>query len=205
VTNRAIYHITHADNLAQIVLEGRLWCDAQRIARGLSNTNIGYSHIKVRRMRHPVTVAAGGTLGNYVPFNFCPRSVMLYVVAQGHENYREGQQPIVHLVSSIGTIRATARPWLFTDRHADLGYANQYDTPSKLDEVDWAVMPLRQWGGDTEVKEKRQAEFLVHDWCPWEAIEAIGVIDQSIAERVTAAIAGNGHKPRVEVRRDWYY
>lgn len=94
VTNRAIYHITHADNLAQIVLEGRLWCDAQRIARGLANTNIGYSHIKARRMRHPVTVAAGGTLGEYVPFNFCPRSVMLYVVAQGHENYREGQRAI---------------------------------------------------------------------------------------------------------------
>ncbi len=205
MTNRAIFHITHADNLEQIVREGRLWCDAQRIARGLENTNIGYSHIKARRMRHPVTVSAGGTLGEYVPFNFCPRSVMLYVVAQGHENYREGQQPIVHLVSSIETIRATARAWFFTDRHADLGYANQYDTPDKLDEVDWAVMPLRQWGGDTEVKEKRQAEFLVHDWCPWGAIEAIGVIDPSIAARVTAAMAGISHKPRVEVRHDWYY
>ena len=119
------------------------------------------------------------------------------MVAQGRENYREGQQPIVHLVSSIETIRATARSWFFTDRHADLGYANQYDTSNKLGEVDWAVMQLRQWGGDTEVKEKRQAEFLVHDWCPWEAIEAIGVIDQSIATRVKAAIAGIGHKPRV--------
>lgn len=120
MTNPAIYHITHADNVANIVREGRLWCDAQRIARGLVNTNIGYSHIKERRMRHPVTAAAGGTLGNYVPFNFCPRSVMLYVVSQGHENYREGQQPIVHLVSSIETIRTLGRPWFFTDRHADL-------------------------------------------------------------------------------------
>lgn len=205
MTNHAIYHITHVENLANIVREGRLWCDAQRIARGLANTNIGYSHIKERRMRHPVTVAAGGTLGNYVPFNFCPRSVMLYVVAQGHENYREGQQPIVHLVSSIEAIRATGRTWLFTDRHADLGYANQYDTLDKLGEVDWAVMPLRQWGGDQEVKEKRQAEFLVHDWCPWEAVEVIGVIDQVIAARVEAALAGAGHKRRVEVHRDWYY
>lgn len=205
MTNHAIYHITHVDNLVNIVREDRLWCDAQRIARGLANTSIGYSHIKERRMRHPVTLAAGGTLGNYVPFNFCPRSVMLYVVAQGHENYREGQQPIVHLVSSIETIRTAGRPWLFTDRHADLGYADQYDTLDKLDEVDWAVMPLRQWGGDPEVKEKRQAEFLVHDWCPWEAIEAIGVMDQDIAGRVEAAIAGAGHKPRVEVHRDWYY
>ena len=205
MTNHAIYHITHADNVANIAREARLWCDAQRIARGLVSTHIGYSHIKERRMRHPVTVAAGGTLGNYVPFNFCPRSVMLYVVSQGHEDYREGQQPIVHLVSSIETIRATGRPWFFTDRHADLGYANQFDALDKLDEVDWSVMPLRQWGGDQEVKEKRQAEFLVHDSCPWQVIEAIGVIDQAIAERVEAAIAGAGHKPRVEVHRDWYY
>lgn len=205
MTNHAIYHITHADNLTNIVHEGRLWCDAQRIARGLGNTNIGYSHIKERRMRHPVTAAAGGTLGNYVPFNFCPRSVMLYVVAQGHENYQEGQQPIVHLVSSVQTILTTGRPWFFTDRHADLGYANQFDALDKLDEVDWMVMPLRQWGGDQELKEKRQAEFLVHDWCPWEAIEVIGVVNQGIAARVEAAIADTVHKPRVEIHHDWYY
>ena len=205
MTDHAIYHITHADNLAQIVRENRLWCDVQRIARNLDNTNIGYSHIKARRMRHPVTVAAGGMLGDYVPFNFCPRSVMLYVVSQGHENYQEGQQPIVHLVSSIKRIRATGRPWLFTDRHADLGYANQFDDLARLDEVDWAVMPVLQWGGDTELKEKRQAEFLVHDSCPWSAIEVIGVIDQDMAARVQAVLAGAEHRPRVEVYRDWYY
>jgi hypothetical protein len=205
MTSHAIYHITHADNLEGIVREGRLWCDAERIERGLANTNIGYSHIKARRMRRAVTVAAGGTLGNYVPFNFCPRSVMLYVVSQGHEDYREGQRSIVHLVSSIDSVLATGMPWLFTDRHADLGYANQYDVPEKLDQVDWSVMPARQWGGDTDLKEKRQAEFLVHDWCPWSAIEMIGVMDQEIAARVQATIAGAGHKPRVEVHRDWYY
>lgn len=199
-----IYHITHMNNVANIIHNGHIWCDSQRLALGIVNTNIGYSHIKERRMRRPVTVAAGGTLGNYVPFNFCPRSVMLYVVAHGHENYQEGQQPIVHLVSSIQTIQAIGRPWLFTDRHADLGYANQYNTLGKLGEVDWAVMPLTYWS-DPDVKEKRQAEFLVHDWCPWEAIETIGVIDLDIAERVEAAISGANHKPRVEVHRDWYY
>lgn len=66
-------------------------------------------------------------------------------------------------------------------------------------------MPARQWGGDTDLKEKRQAEFLVHDGCPWSAIEMIGVMDQEIAARVQATIAGAGHKPRVEVHRDWYY
>lgn len=204
MTVRHIYHITHLDNLAGIVQAGRLWCDARRIALGLLNTNIGYSHIKARRMRHPVAVAERGTLGNYVPFNFCPRSVMLYVVAQGHENYLGGQQPIVHLVSSIDAILKAGRSWLFTDRHADLGYANQIDTLDRLGEVDNSVMPL-QWWSEQEVKEKRQAEFLVHDWCPWEAIETIGVIDPEIAARTEMAIAGAKHRPRVEVRRAWYY
>src|SRR5579863_4769071 len=118
--NPQIYHITHVRNLRGILQQGRLWCDSQRIGLGLANTNIGYSHIKARRLRHRVTVAAGGTLGDYVPFNFCWRSVMLYVVSRGHDDYTGGQRGVVHLVSSLASIQATGRPFLFTDLHADL-------------------------------------------------------------------------------------
>ena len=45
-----IFHITHANNLAGILREGGLWCDRQRIARQLGNTNIGHAHIKQRRL-----------------------------------------------------------------------------------------------------------------------------------------------------------
>lgn len=114
MSNKKIFHITHVDNLIGIIASGCLWCDAQRLAQGFDSTNIGYSHIKARRMAHAVTVSEGGTLGNYVPFNFCPRSVMLYVVSIGHENYDQGQTPIIHLVSSVDTIVASGRPWAFT-------------------------------------------------------------------------------------------
>ena len=202
--NKQIFHITHVNNLPGIIAMDRLWCDAQRISQGFGNTNIGYSHIKARRLTHPVTVSEGGTLGDYVPFNFCPRSVMLFVVSRGHDNYREGQEPIVHLVSSIDSIVATGRPCAFTDRHADLGYANQYDSLDDLDKVDWAVMPERYWN-DYEKKEKRQAEFLVHDYCAWAVIEEIAVINQSVKEKVEMALAGATHKPAVYIRRNWYY
>ncbi|MEJ1385342.1 MAG: DUF4433 domain-containing protein [Candidatus Sedimenticola sp. (ex Thyasira tokunagai)] len=203
--DHSIYHITHVDNLASIIAAGALWSDAQRIQQGFASANIGYSHIKARRLRRPITVSAGGMLGDYVPFNFCPRSIMLYVVSQGHADYAAGQQPIIHLVSSIDTIVASARPWAFTDIHADLGYASQFDSLDSLDEVDWDVMPVRQWGGDSELKEKRQAEFLVHDWCPWNAIVEIGVINDAVAAKVHAALATAAHKPNVVVHRDWYY
>jgi len=201
----AIYHITHLDNLSQIVADGCLWSDAQRIARGIATTNIGYSHIKDRRMKRPVLVAAGGTLGQYVPFNFCSRSVMLYVVSQGHQDYSGGQSQIIHLVSSIQTAVATGRPWFFTDRHADLGYAQQFASLDALEKIDWQVMPLRQWGGNTETKERRQAEFLLHDWCPWTAITGIAVINNTVAEQVQRIITEADHRPQVTVRRDWYY
>lgn len=201
----AIYHITHIENLHGIIHEGKIWSDAQRIVLDLPSTNIGYPHIKDRRIRHRVTVSAGGTLGNYVPFNFCPRSVMLFVLKQGHENYQGGQEPIVHIVSSIHSIIGTGKPWFFTDRHADLGYANQFDNLDHLSEIDWSVMPLRYWGGDSEIKEKRQAEFLVHEWCPWTAIEAIGVISAEALNQVQVILSRTPHKPRIEIHRDWYY
>lgn len=203
-SNVNIYHITHVDNLPNIARETRLWCDAQRIAQNLPNTNIGYSHIKERRLRHPVGVAARETLGNYVPFNFCPRSVMLYVVYRGHENYSEGQRQIVHLVSSVEAICATGRPWFFTDRHADLDYAQQIDTLDRLNEVDLSVMQLQNWN-NPEVKEKRQAEFLVYDWCPWTAIQAIGVIDQAMEQLTHDTLRASEHKPPIAVRPSWYY
>jgi hypothetical protein len=156
-----IYHITHVDNLPSIVAHRCLWSDAQRIAQGIQNVNIGHSHIKQRRLTRAVPVAAKGVLGDYVPFNFCNRSVMLFPI---HRNsvvgYAEGQEPIVHLVSSIETARASGKPWAFTDRHADVAYARYFDDLSHLAEVDWSVMPLIYWSG---VKEERQAEFLVHD------------------------------------------
>ena len=147
----------------------------------------------------------GETLGQYVPFNFCPRSVMLYVINQGHVDYKEGQSPILHLVSSIESIIASGRPWFFTDRHADLLYAQQFDSLDDLDKIDWTVMPARYWAGDPDMKEKRQAEFLVYDWCPWSAIKEIAAINQSVKNQVELDLKPSAHKPAVQIRRDWYY
>lgn len=201
--NAAIFHITHAANLPSILAHGCLWSDARRIQLNLPSRNIGYSHIKQRRLNRPVPVAAKGTLGQYVPFNFCPRSVMLYVVSKGHEDYGGGQDEIVHLVSSVNTAAALRKPWAFTDIHADLGYARFFDSLAHLKEVDWKVMPLTQWGGNDEVKARKQAEFLVYDSFPWSAVERIGVKSAAVAAKVRALIPSG--RPPVEVVPQWYY
>jgi hypothetical protein len=115
--NPKLYHTTHVDNLRDIVANGGLLSDATMIAQGGPRQAIGMSGIKRRRIeeldvdRHP-----GSKVGDYVPFYFCPRSVMLFVIhCVNHPEltYHDGQGPIVHLEAvwepSSGGRRTPAR------------------------------------------------------------------------------------------------
>lgn len=169
------------------------------------HTNIGYQHIKNRRLSHPVTVSKMGFLGDYVPFNFCYRSVMLFALHKGHPGYLEGQEPIIHLVSSINTIQSMGLSFFWTDGHACLKYTRQYDQIDSIhQDVDWSVMPLIYWN-KTDIKEKRQAEFLIHGHAPWEAIEMIVVKTQNMADKVYKIIEDASHQPSIRIDSDWYY
>lgn len=201
--NPSVSHITHLDNLASIIRQGCLWSDAKRIELGLTNHNIGYNHIKQRRLVRPVRVAAGGTIGQYVPFNFCPRSVMLYVIHRGHSDYSNGQDQILHLVSSVETVRLNNQHCFFTDIHADLDYAEQIDDFNRLSELDLQrIIKERYW---QDFKEEKQAEFLAFESVSWESINQIGVKSEEIANKVQQLIASCTHKPTIIVEPSWYY
>lgn len=200
-----IYHITHINNLQSIIEDDFLLCDKEMHAKITPHTNIGHNHIKERRSKHPVMVSKKGFLCDYVPFNFCNRSVMLYVLHRGHEGYSGGQDPIVHLVSSIREMQTTGQAYFWTDRHAALGYAYQSDSLVEIDsKIDWAVMPLKHWS-ENETKEKRQAEFLVHSRVPWSAIEKIVVKNVVVADKVKEFLLISKHQPQVLIKSDWYY
>jgi hypothetical protein len=54
---------------------------------------------------------------------------------------------------------------------------------------------------------RKQAEFLVHRFCDWSLIQAIGVINQDMKARVEDILVqypAELHKP-VVVHSDWYY
>ena len=199
----SVSHITHIDNLASILQHECLWSDAKRIELGLVNQNIGYSHIKDRRLVRPVNVAAKGTIGQYVPFNFCPRSVMLFVIHKGHQDFKGGQDRVLHLISNTDTIRLTNEHCFFTDIHADLDYAEQIDDFDRLAELDInRIINDKYW---TDFKEEKQAEFLAFESVQWESIHQIGVKSQDIADEVNVLLQDAQHKPEVVVRSNWYY
>lgn len=77
-----IYHIVHIDRLASIVADNRLWCDAKMVTKQPRGTTIGMNLIKERRRTNALRSHSGLCVGDCVPFYFCPRSVMLYLIYQ---------------------------------------------------------------------------------------------------------------------------
>lgn len=124
--NPKIYHIVHLDRLPAILADGHLYCDRVIAQRAGAGTMIGMNHIKHRRM-HELHLASYPDLfvGDCVPFYFCPRSVMLYIIHRAASDdlaYKGGQQPIVHLEADLNRVIAWAatqqQRWVFTDCNA---------------------------------------------------------------------------------------
>ena len=204
-----IYHITHIDNLPSILADGGLHCCRVLRHGGVTYTDIAYGHIQDTRASTVVPCGPGGTLHEYVPVYFAPRSPMLYAIHGGWvPGYQEGQKPVVHLVSSAQAVARAGQRFVLTDGHATKAFTQFLDTLDGLDRVDWTVMPLTFWNDtreDPDRKRRRQAEFLVHSFFPWHLVTEIGVISVEMKDRVEALLRSVSHAPVVSVRRGWYY
>ena len=206
-----IYHIVHVDRLSSIIADGCLWSDAVIAGGGHSGTTIGMGTIKARRLTLPVDCHPGDHVGEYVPFYFCPRSIMLYVIHCANNSeiaYRGGQEPIVHLEADLREVVAWAdgngSRWAFSLSNAGANYTQFRSRLDKLDEVNWPAVAARDFR-PADVKEGKQAEFLVYRSFPWQLVRRIGVFDRAVAQQVSNAIRTAAHRPLVEIRTDWYF
>ena len=215
-----IYHIVHVDRLPSIIADGNLWCDAEIARREADNpgsgTTIGLNSIKQRRLAR-LTLAShpGLYVGQCVPFYFCPRSVMLYVISCANHpelTYDGGQRPIVHLEAdlhrSIPWADRNGRRWAFTLSNAGSNHFEDRSDLSRLGEIDWAAVQANHWSGpgiSPSVKEGKQAEFLLEQSYPWELVDRIGVRSPQILEQVGQMLPEAANQPRVEVMPGWYY
>jgi hypothetical protein len=206
----------HVDRLASIVDGGQFYCDAELARRGAAGTNIGMASIKERRLTQLQLPSHPGLyVGHCVPFYFCPRSIMLYVISRrDHPElaYRDGQEPVVHLEldlrRTVAWAEANDRRWAFTLSNAGAYYFEDRANLADLDDINWNAVQTNRWAGqgiDRSVKEGKQAEFLVENSLPWELVDRVAVHSQSYVARAAAAIARGAHRPTLEIKRDWYY
>jgi hypothetical protein len=210
--NPKIYHITHINNLAKIVTAGGIWSDRQRLDQGLQCEVVGMPTIKKRRLEEiAVSCVPGTKVGDYVPFYLCPRSVMLFIFyKKNHPDlpYKGGQEPMVHLQADLNACAKWAhengRPIAFSTSNAGALTADFYNQRKNLDKIDWEAVGSRQFT-DSGVRERKQAEFLMHDWFPWSLVEHVGVFDQTRLDLASRAIAAGDHRPTVCIENGWYF
>lgn len=213
--NPKIYHITHVDNLSSIIEEGAIWSDAKRLGEDSECKLVGMSHIKKRRLTEIEVGCHPGTfVGAYTPFYLCPRSIMLYILHKGNNpdiEYKEGQGPIVHLEADLRECveyaEANGILWACSTLNAGAKYQSDrfFNDLLHLDRVNWAAVQTDSWGGDSQLKTQKQAEFLFHDTFPWHLIRRIGVCDQRRKTHVDSVLKGLKDPPEVQIKRGWYY
>ncbi len=209
-TPTRIYHITHVKNLLPIIASGGLQSCQMLKDQQTIYTNIAHQGIQDRRTIREVPCGKKGTLHNYVPFYFAPRSPMLYAILKGRvEGFQGGQSPIIYLSSTVQAIQQHGIPFVFTDGHGtNTPLTNFYIDLGDLDKLDWDVMNAKYWQDkltDGDRKRRRQAEFLVHRFFPLHLVDEIGVFSELTKTSVEQSVLRSGHQLVVNIRKDWYY
>jgi hypothetical protein len=122
--------------------------------------------------------------------------------------YRGGQQPIVHIEADLHRVvrwaEASRRRWAFSLSNAGAYYTIFRATMGEIDEVKWDAVAARDFR-QPDIKEGKQAEFLIYQSFPWNLVDQVGVYSRVVGQQVVRAMQGADHRPLVEVKRDWYY
>lgn len=207
-----IYHITHVDNLQRIAEDGALLSDRAINQRGGPVQAIGLPAIKRPRLEIlEVPCHPGTKVGDFVPFYFCPRSVMLFMIHMANHpalTYRGGQAPIVHIEADLHRVVRWADShetrWCFSLSNAGARYTEFRTALDNLAELNWQHIAALDWR-ESRVKESKMAEFLLYDQFPFELVERIGALTTEVSQRALAAVSCGAHRPVVEILPEWYY
>jgi hypothetical protein len=200
-----IYRLIHIDNLS-VILE----CSGMHAPNHPPEGGCDYRAIhnvdiqKIRRQRS-IPCGPGGTAHDYVAFYFGRRSPMLYQLHTGWvEDCDEGQEPLIYAVSMVETIVQAGLEFVFSDGHGIAAFTQWFDNLNDLDKVDWDMVYADYWKDvveDMDRQRRKQAEFLVHRFCPWGAVNRIGVLNDAVKERVERILDRKNISMPVEVCR----
>lgn len=204
---KQLFRITHLANLPFILRNG-LHCPDSPM-QDPDFVPIGFPSLIDYRKDRMVPVAPGGTLSVYIPFYFWYRSPMLYVIHKGNdpEVIQTPQEEIIYLVTDMAKLNSLGCQYVFTDRHAKLDYAKFYTTPDDLEKLNWDFIKTDQWGRQygAERKEMKQAECLVYQFIPTEALLGIAVLNEKAQELVNQYLNDNGVEIPVKIKPNFYF
>jgi len=199
-----IYRMTHIENIPHILANGITHANSP-------NSNPNYKPIgdgTLISTRSIKDIPDGRLLGDFIPFYFGVRTPMLYVVQRGFNSVaRTKAEDIVYIVSSVQNVMDCNLDFVFTDGHAVDGLTEFYP-PSQISEVDkivdFTAAFAEFWSGtsDTDLKRRKEAEFLVEGDLPLESIRGFVVYNETAMEKLLAL---GIHERKVIIKKNFYF
>jgi hypothetical protein len=202
-----IFRIVHRDNLGWILDHG-LRCKNSQLPDP-NYVDIGNLELIGKRSVRAVPIEPGGTLSDYVPFYFTPRSPMLLNIKTGYNGIQQrSRDEILILVSTLHRLREVGQQFVFTDQHAYVPMARFYDDLARLDQIDWPILQnsdFKRDMNDLGKFERYQAEALVYQALPIAGLVGIACSDPAAQARVAAQLVERQLELPVAVRPSWYF
>lgn len=200
-----VFRITHITNIPWILDHGL------RCASSLLDPDfrpIGNTDLIEKRAALQVPVAPGGTISDYVAFYFTPYTPMLLNIKTGRNGViQRPMSEIAILVSSLPTFVRHGVPFVFTDRHAYVPWAEFSTDLAQLERIRWPILQTRDFSRDPDDPhkvEQYQAEVLAHCHVPCVAIVAVVCHDEAECGRIRGEIEDRNLDLKVIARPGWY-
>ena len=202
-----IFRIVHRDNLSWILDHGLHACNGT--VSDPNYRNIGNVELIGKRARRTVPVPPGGTLSDYVPFYFSPYSIMMFNVKTGYGGVQKvANQDLLIFVSSLPLIASQGISFVFTNQHAYPPMAEYFASLDQLDRVDWPLLQSRDFQQDPEdpaKKERYQAEALIYQHVPLEALLGVCCYTEVVARELKAKTTQRRLVLKCAAQPSWYF
>lgn len=202
------YRITHRDNLAHILQYGLV--NKNHANADPNFIAIGNPEIIDVRSTTPVNINGYGFIGEYVPFYFTPRSIMLYNIVTGYyapKVPRRTKNEII-VIRCLIEVLVRQRRWFFTNGQANDEETAHFVDLNRLDRIDWTCIQHSDFSksdGDYDRQRRYQAEFLVYDSVPATCIEAICVYNDKMKAWAQQLINEAGKIIPVHVNKPYFF
>jgi len=183
-----IYHMTHVNNLQNILQYGLLPHDNNAVNNKIDNP-------QVNSRRNFIEPIYNKNVHNYVPFYFNPKNAMLYV-------NKEYQGNLIILAFNNNLIYKKGS--LFTDGNASVHNTKFYNNINDLDKLNWKCLKSKYWNDFQDGKRIMMSEVLVPDKVNIDKLEKIYCINYHIKNYIDNVML-NYPNIKVEVNRKIFF
>lgn len=202
------YRITHINNLSLLLQNGII--NKHHPKANNNYIDIGNPEIIDVRSTVPVRIGNYGMIGDYVPFYFTPKSIMLFNIITGywHPKVPRRSRGEILVIRCLISDLAALPQWFFTNGQANDMASDHYNNLKNLEEIDWHSIQNSNFSksdGDYDRQRRYQAEFLVHRQVPLASVESLNVYNGQAANIVNQVLIQNSINLAVNIQPQYFF